>query len=288
MAHVKLPSNLIPLRAPIEKTLPFLVRVSAGNLEIFSIHANKWIIIAPIMGPKGDQGEKGDKGDPGTDAPTIEEILGRIPIPNDGLHGRDGADGKTGPMGDPGRDGRDGLDGQNGIGSQGKPGLPGPIGKMGEPGSAGIDGKNGVDGETPEIEMDTKKHRFRFNIGNKKTKWIKLPEGKQGATGRIITNATGATTHGKHIQLTNENYTAQNLDEGFIMLATDQSFAITLPPAPLMVRRYFWAKNRPNSLYNLEIFPHGSDTIEGEACLILEPGAWYRVYSDGVEWHMAT
>lgn len=85
-------------------------------------------------------------------APSLDEILARIPAPLAGRNGLSGTDGRSGAPGVPGKDGtdgRDGLDGANGAtGFTGPAGPPGAPGKDGAPGMDGAPGKDGSNGQS--------------------------------------------------------------------------------------------------------------------------------------------
>lgn len=128
-------------------------------------------------GPRGEKGEMGSIGRDGRDPDMIaisaligdathkavSERWAQMPMPKDGLNGKDGApglhgkdgapglNGKDGANGLDGKDGADGLNGKDGAdgmdGKDGKDGAPGPQGERGEPGLQGEKGLDGVAGE---------------------------------------------------------------------------------------------------------------------------------------------
>jgi hypothetical protein len=114
-------------------------------------------------------------------ASKIAEAIAQLPVPKDGVDGKDGRDGIDGKDGAPGKDGekgqdgvdgkdgRDGIDGKDGAdgrhgkdgkdgidGKDGAPGLDGKDGLRGEKGADGRDGKDGISGKDGRDGMDGK------------------------------------------------------------------------------------------------------------------------------------
>lgn len=118
------------------------------------------------QGQKGDKGDKGDRGDPG------ESIRG---LP-----------GTRGPKGEPGQSikGEPGLAGPKGDRGESIRGEPGPPGPKGEPGPKGDPGKDGV-GIAKITQPSESVVRFKLTDGSSSD--INLPRGKDGKSGRLIT-----------------------------------------------------------------------------------------------------
>jgi hypothetical protein len=87
-------------------------------------------------------------------ASKIAEAIAQLPVPKDGVDGKDGRDGIDGKDGAPGKDGEKGQDGVDG--KDGAPGLDGKDGLRGEKGVDGRDGKDGISGKDGRDGIDGK------------------------------------------------------------------------------------------------------------------------------------
>ena len=81
----------------------------------------------------------------------VNRRIAELPVPKDGINGKDGADGLNGKDGAPGQAGEHGTDGSPGAhGQKGDPGERGESGEKGDTGQAGDAGARGEKGDPGE------------------------------------------------------------------------------------------------------------------------------------------
>lgn len=137
-----------------------------GDLCVWDVHTNSWVVVGTIQGPTGATGATGPQGSQG----------------EQGAEGETGPTGPTGPQGDVGPTGPQGAQGEQGIqGATGATGATGPTGATGDTGPQGEQGVQGVQG-TQGSQGEVGPTGATGDVG---------PTGPTGATG--ATGPTGPT-----------------------------------------------------------------------------------------------
>lgn len=138
-----------------------------------------------------------------------------------GATGDVGAQGRQGEIGSPGIDavGKAGVDGERG--EQGFPGKQGDHGHgiKGDQGEKGDDGRKGDDGEDGRGITSTKIIRgdlWVFYTDGTKQNAGKLPRGKDGMHGRVVSSGSGSGATWKPLEIF--TLSAQNIVDGYIDL----------------------------------------------------------------------
>lgn len=275
-------------------------RIRDGVLQYYD--GIEWISLGNVIGPKGDKGDsitgpQGERGPIGEKGDTGRSITGKP--------GRDGQDGRDGS---PGRDGADGAspvhqwdgtrirfslpDGSFGswVDLLGKRGEKGPKGAKGDKGPEGKSGEPGRNAPIPTVEIDQEKYRFRFIIGDKKTKWITMPEGKSGQDGKTIIQqgggASGASNYVDFKAITADHTIKRTFESGFLIDASSNAVTMTLPNAQSTKKRVYWFKRTDNCKYAVKIETVGGQTVDGKSCVYVQEYENLRIFSDGANWYV--
>ena len=113
----------------------------------------------------------------------LEDTLKAIPVPKDGIDGKDGINGKDGKDGVDGKQGKAGPKGEQGP--AGKQGIQGPTGPAGKDGVDGKSGSKGIQGK-PGVGIDkiTSNHtKVLIHLTDGRVVDIALPKAKEVTAG---------------------------------------------------------------------------------------------------------